>query len=217
MNPIIISIEGNIGAGKSTMINHIKNLHPEWNIIDEPVDSWLGMKDENGKSLLECFYENKKRWSYTFQNCAFITRYTSLMNAVKDWKENPNTKYKSNVFITERCLLTDRYVFAEMLHENGDLNELEWILYTKWFDTFSSMCNINGIVYITTEYNTCSDRIKWRSRKGESDIPINYLESLEIQHDKWIHNLVENKMPVLEITSDKEKIKNIESWIETLI
>ena len=49
MNPIIISIEGNIGAGKSTMINHIKNLHPEWNIIDEPVDSWLGMKDENGK------------------------------------------------------------------------------------------------------------------------------------------------------------------------
>ena len=82
MNPIVLSIEGNIGSGKSTMLRTIRETFPEWNIIDEPVDHWMALKDENGKSLLECFYEDKNRWSYTFQNAAFITRYTNIQNAL---------------------------------------------------------------------------------------------------------------------------------------
>jgi len=209
--PIIISIEGNIGSGKSTMLKHIREKFPEWNIVDEPVDSWLNMKDENGTSLLELFYNDKTRWSYTFQNSAFITRYTSMMNAIKKWESNPT---ECNVFITERCVLTDRFVFAEMLKESNCLNKLEWELYTKWFDWFSSTSLIHGIIYITTESNICNDRIKWRGRKGEESIPIDYLTDLHNQHEKWLnHNC---NLPILKISSDIKEIQTIKDWIQNL-
>jgi deoxyadenosine/deoxycytidine kinase len=207
--PIIISIEGNIGSGKSTMLKHIQEHFKEWNIVDEPVDSWLSMKDENGVSLLELFYTDKKRWSYTFQNSAFITRYTNMMNAIQESKTNN----KSNIFITERCVLTDRYVFAEMLRDSNCLNPLEWELYTKWFNWFSSYTPINGLIYVNTEFNTCNDRIKWRSRKGEESIPVDYLNSLETQHEKWLSNC---NIPILRISSDKSELDTIKTWIETI-
>jgi len=207
--PIIISIEGNIGSGKSTLLQHIRNICPEWNFIDEPVDSWLSMQDETGKSLLECFYEDKKRWSYTFQSSAYITRYTNMSSALKKW----NPELTSNIFITERCLLTDRYIFAELLHQDNDLNKLEWNLYTKWFDTFSGLCPIDGLIYVNTDYKMCNSRIKKRGRKGEDTIPISYLESLEKQHNKWLTNTT---LPILEIESDPNEISRISQWIQTL-
>lgn len=206
--PIILSIEGNIGSGKSTLLQHIRNVFPEWNYIDEPVDSWLSMKDEDGNSLLELFYQDKKRWSYTFQSSAYITRYTNMSRAIQNW--NPSTH--SNVFITERCLLTDRYVFAEMLHEDKDLNALEWNLYTKWFDNFSDYCPIHGLIYVNTDFNVCNQRIKQRGRKGEDTISISYLETLGKQHDKWLSN---TNLPILEITSDPSEINRIKDWIQT--
>lgn len=206
--PIIISIEGNIGSGKSTMLNHIRKNYTQWNFIDEPVDSWLSLEDENGKSLLECFYEDKKRWSYTFQSSAYITRYTNMTEAIKKWDTS-----KTNVFITERCLLTDRYVFAEMLRDDNDLNKLEWNLYTRWFDNFSGLCPIHGLIYVNTEFNVCNDRIKTRGRKGEGQIPLSYLGSLEKQHNKWLSNC---NLPILEITSDPSEASRIESWISSL-
>lgn len=206
--PIIISIEGNIGSGKSTMLKHIRETYKDWNFIDEPVDSWLSMKDEDGNSLLELFYQDKKRWSYTFQSSAYITRYTNMTQAIKRWD---NTK--TNVFITERCLLTDRYVFAEMLRDDKDLNVLEWNLYTKWFDNFSSMCPVHGLIYVNTDFNTCNERIKSRGRKGEEHIPVSYLESLETQHNKWLSNC---NLPILEITSEPSECNRIEDWISSL-
>jgi len=213
--PIIISIEGNIGSGKSTMLKHIRETFPEWNFIDEPVDSWLSMKDENGTSLLELFYTDKQRWSYTFQNSAFITRFTSMMNSIRKWESLDNESKKSCIFLTERCVLTDRYVFAEMLKESKYLNALEWELYTKWFDWFATATPIDGLIYVTTDFNVCNDRIKWRGRKGEESIPLDYLNDLYHQHEKWIHSDT-NKIPVLHITSDVSELEKIKNWITTL-
>jgi deoxyadenosine/deoxycytidine kinase len=127
--PIIISIDGNIGAGKTTFLNDLKKKYPEWHFIDEPVDSWLKFKNEAGESLLEVYYKDRKRWSYTFQNCAFLTRVRGISKAIKDWKEscilNPENA-KHNIFITERCVDTDYNVFAKMLHEDDSLNLMEW-------------------------------------------------------------------------------------------
>ena len=50
--PILISIEGNIGAGKSTLIESLKLKNPTWNFVDEPVGMWSSLKDDNGNSIL---------------------------------------------------------------------------------------------------------------------------------------------------------------------
>ena len=46
--PILISIEGKIGAGKSTLIEALKVQNPSWNYVEEPVGMWSSLKNEKG-------------------------------------------------------------------------------------------------------------------------------------------------------------------------
>ena len=73
-NHIIISIEGNIGVGKSTFIEILKSNWEDCEIITEPVDMWKTIVNSDGKNILQTFYEDIPRWAYSFKNIAFITR-----------------------------------------------------------------------------------------------------------------------------------------------
>ena len=179
--PLIISLDGNIGAGKSTLLEKIKEACPEYECILEPVGEWTTLKNDDGKSLLQMFYEDKKRWAYSFQNCAILTRIKALREAIRSTQVS-----KKRIIITERSVLTDRYVFAEMLRDSGDLNGLEWTLYTKWFDEFASDLPLRGIIYIDTGVALSAERIHIRGREGEGGIPLEYLSALEAQHEKWV-------------------------------
>jgi hypothetical protein len=78
IKPILISIEGNIGAGKSYLLSSMRKEHPEYCFIDEPVEFWESLKNEENESLLEVFYADQRRWSYTFQNCALLSRFKNI-------------------------------------------------------------------------------------------------------------------------------------------
>jgi len=56
IKPILISIEGNIGAGKSYLLASMRAAHPEYVFIDEPVEFWESLRNEENLSLLEVFY-----------------------------------------------------------------------------------------------------------------------------------------------------------------
>ena len=56
--PFIVSIEGNIGAGKSTMLKFFEK-YADVELIPEPVAQWC---DVNGHNLLGKLYEDPKRW-----------------------------------------------------------------------------------------------------------------------------------------------------------
>ena len=70
----IYFIEGNIGTGKSTFLSMIETLFPENQVIYEPIDIWSSFTDEYGNSILDYFYKDQKRYAYTFQSLAFISR-----------------------------------------------------------------------------------------------------------------------------------------------
>ena len=53
---IIISIEGNIGSGKSSVIRELKKKYKQFYYLEEPVDSWTNVKDDNGNTILDLFY-----------------------------------------------------------------------------------------------------------------------------------------------------------------
>ncbi len=215
MNPIIISLDGNIGAGKSTLLNAIREKIPEINYVDEPVGQWTALKNEEGRNLLELFYEDKKRWAYTFQNCAILTRLKNIREAVNNLDKSVSIP---QIILTERSLLTDRYVFAEMLRDSGNINSLEWDLYEEWFNSFANIYPVKAIIYISTSAVTSSKRIKIRNRHGEEGIDIDYLNALDIQHKKWISN---TNIPCLELSTEEgvsldENIQKIRDFIETL-
>ena len=203
--PIIISLDGNIGAGKSTLLEEIRKACPDYECVVEPVGEWTGLQNSDGKSLLQMFYEDKKRWAYTFQNCAILTRIKALREAIRDSKKR--------IIITERSVLTDRYVFAEMLRDSGDLNGLEWTLYTKWFDEFACDLPLRGIIYITTGVDTSAERICKRARVGEDGIPKEYLSALEQQHEHWVSG---TDLPVCRISTDAsvDPLDNVQKIVE---
>jgi deoxyadenosine/deoxycytidine kinase len=215
MSHIIISLDGNIGAGKSTLLTEIRNKLHDVHIVDEPVGQWTALKNAEGKNLLELFYEDKKRWSYTFQNCAILTRLKNIQDAV----ENLDATMKSpQVIITERSVLTDKHVFAEMLYDAGDIDPLEWELYESWFNIFGKKHPVKAIIYVSTSSSTSKDRIEIRKRQGEDRIGIDYLDALDRQHHKWIQN---TNIPVLTISTEisvsvEENIEKIKEFIQKL-
>ena len=204
MEPIIISIDGNIGAGKSTFLHQLKEKFPNFHFIDEPVDIWTNFKNDKGESLLEVYYKDKERWSFSFQNCVFLTRIHNLYKTIAKWRsecEQDETKYKNNIFITERCVETDFRIFAKMLHDDGFINKIEWDIYKQWYVYLSTGYNINGIIYITCPPEKCLERIGIRSRNGEENIPIDYLNKLYNYHEDWVNNTA---TPVLIINTQNE-------------
>ena len=155
MKPIIISVEGNIGSGKSTLVKLMKSYFPSCKFLFEPVDTWLKTIDSNEENILDKFYQDKKRWSYTFQNFAYITRMRGLLETIKECDSE-----KPTLIITERCVLTDKNVFAKMLYENGDISELEMKIYLEWFNLLQEYASLNGIIYLNTDPIVSNHRIK---------------------------------------------------------
>jgi deoxyguanosine kinase len=228
-----VTIEGNIGSGKSTLINLIRQKYPEYLILDEPVSSWMDLKDNQKKNLLELFYEDKFRWSYTFQNAAFITRYVSALQAIQKCNssfinkttsmmseiQNSNQPFngidmpKKTIILSERGIFTDRQVFAKMLFNDGWLNELEYKLYMSWFDVFSASIHLHGIVYVNTNADVCAERIVRRARSGEELIAQDYLDSLDQYHKDWMKEVT---VPLLEIDSDEGNLEVIHNFLQDL-
>jgi deoxyguanosine kinase len=178
----IISIDGNIGSGKSTLLEKLKEYYANnINIVflKEPVDEWNEIVDENNITILEKFYANQNRYSFSFQMMAYISRLAILKESVN---KNPNA-----IFITERSLMTDRFVFAKMLYDSGNIELIDYKIYLKWFDTFASECPVYKIIYVNTKPEICQERILKRSRVGENNIPIEYLINCDKYHCDMIN------------------------------
>jgi deoxyguanosine kinase len=177
----IVTIEGNIGSGKSTLINRLKreNKNSLIYFLPEPVDQWNTIKDRSGVTILERYYQDKTKYSFSFQMMAYITRLSQIRNYIK-------TVPSDAIIITERCLYTDRYVFAKMLYDTGFIEEIEYTIYIRWFSEFEEYSKLDKIIYIKTDPEVCRERINKRNRKGEENIPLSYLQDCHSYHENWI-------------------------------
>lgn len=191
----IVSIEGNIGSGKTTLLSYLKthfknNTH--FIFLDEPVDEWNLIKDDNGVTILEKFYNDQKKYSFSFQILAFISRLKLIKEAIDKIniriKNNDNTdlQKKKYFIITERSLFTDKMVFAKMLYESNNIECVNYQIYLKWFNTFADEYKINKIIYVNTDPKICYERVGKRNREGEDQIPLNYLNTCHSYHNDML-------------------------------
>ena len=209
-----ISVDGNIGGGKSTLLAELKQIWAGKPIVfvREPVDEWEKIKDENGTNILEKFYKDQEKYSFSFQMVAFISRLKLLKEAVEN---NPNS-----IIITERSLYTDKMVFAKMLYNSNKIEHINYMIYLNWFETFSNNYPLNKIIYIKTDPEVCLSRIEKRSRKGENNIPLSYLTDCDKYHEEMINNLSVEKLILdgnVDIYNEKDILKEWINKIETFI
>ena len=181
---MIFSVEGNIGSGKSTLIKHLKEEMKEICgvkivYLEEPVDTWQTIKDSQGNDIIKRYYQDQKKFAFQFQMMAYITRITQLRKAIQ--------QHKNCIIITERSILTDKNVFAKMLHDNGTLDEISHQIYLKWFDELSMNLKIDSSIYIKTNPETSLKRVIKRNRPGET-LTLDYLKICHENHEKWLQN-----------------------------
>lgn len=203
---IIVSIEGNIGSGKSTIINFLKSIQGDKILfVDEPVNEWKNIFVD-GKNALDHFYSDISKNSFWFQILAYITRLKLLLETIEN---NPG-----KIIICERSIYTDKHVFAQMLYEKGFFSEIEWKTYLYWFDTFKNKTKLDYVLYVNTNPEECMNRINKRNREEEiGKIDIDYLKLCHEKHVDW---LKENKnIKVIEINGH-QSISNIQLFVKTI-
>lgn len=175
--PPCFIIEGNIGAGKSTLVGLIENELPV-KVVFEPHAQWQAVGGT--ENLLERFYKETERWAYTFQTYAFVTRVREQEKYAKEYPHFPQ--------VLERSVYSDRYCFAKNCFESGSMNNLEWQLYQEWFswlvDAYTPVPD--GFIYLEADPEVCYKRLLKRDRHEEAGVPLSYLESLHAKHTQWL-------------------------------
>ena len=209
----VMSIEGNIGSGKSTLLSHLKQSLSAENVpqiifLQEPVDEWENIKDEQGNTMIQKFYGDQTKYSFSFQMMAYISRLALLKKSIE---ENPNA-----IVITERSLFTDKFVFAKMLYDSKKMESVEYQIYLKWFDNFVNDFPINCTIYVKTDPDMCHARIARRSRSGESTISLDYLNDCHKYHESMMQVHADKSHNILELNGNLEISDMKDVWVKTI-
>ena len=201
-----IIVEGNIGTGKSTFLTALDtHLGDKVNTIQEPVNEWFKVKDENGVSLFEHFYQDPSQYSFLLQMNILSSRYSTLMEHIT----GQEGVQKVNVF--ERSIFTDRHVFVESLYDLKHMTSMEYEVFSNMFQTMKPCTNrIDGIIYLKCSPEVSHTRVLQRQRTGEQTITLDYLQTLHDKHEEWLKHSSDIPVFVLDVSrkalSDYERI-----------
>lgn len=170
MNYHFITIEGNIGAGKTTLAHMLSKHFNARLILEEFADN----------PFLSKFYENPHQYAFPLELFFMAERYKQL-------KELIHTKdIFQNITISD-YLFTKCLLFAKV-----NLPEEEFHLYQKLFDIiYQQLTQPDILIYLHVPVNQLQRNIKKRNRSFELSIPDDYLFKLQQTYTQYIkqHNI----------------------------
>jgi deoxyadenosine/deoxycytidine kinase len=169
----IYALEGNIGAGKTTILKIIGKHFTDVEFVEEPVKQWQNL---GGMNLLDAFYTDPKRWGFSFEFFSMLTKIKALLNAANSDKP---------IVVIERSILSNK-VFMDLSEELGKLDKMEYRMLMNTYDFYVQHVypQLSGIIYLDTPVDECIRRITKRNRGEECSIERSYLESLKKKFDE---------------------------------
>jgi len=165
-----IAIEGNIGAGKTTLAH----------LLAKKLNARLILEQFADNPFLPKFYENPKQNAFPLELFFMAERYKQL-------KEMMN---KTDLF---QSITVSDYVFTKcLLFAKINLSEDEFRLYQRLFDIMSQQLVFPDImIYLHSPVQKLQKNIKKRNRSYEQNIPDEYLFSIQETYTSYIkqHNV----------------------------
>lgn len=191
--PVFVSLEGLIGAGKSTIVKAIGDLgRPDVVVLQEPVDRWCapvipleGGAEGQMTSLLEAYYRDERSVAMAFQMYAMFTRVQQLSDLAAEIADGKRPGVR--LVVAERCSWSDYELFGRPMKAKGLLSDADWFVYTAWFEAVTSgrlapALKPSGYAFLGCPPDVCMDRIARRARPGEEGVDRPYLEALNRAH-----------------------------------
>jgi len=169
MPKYFITVAGNIGVGKSTLVQLLAE-RTGWEPVYEAVA-------EN--PYLADFYEDMTRWSFHSQ-VFFLSRRL---------RQHHYLLQRQNAIIQDRSVYEDAEIFARNLYVQGNMSERDWASY---FDLHQTLATIltppHLVIYLKASVATLRQRIAQRGREYEQSIADAYLGQLNELYDEWAAN-----------------------------
>lgn len=200
--PLVVSIEGNIGVGKSTLMAGLRKRFASSNVVflDEPVDLW----ERHG--LLQAMYSGQLE-RCGFQQMAMVTRAAMLQKAL--------TSSGAPLIITERSVYSDRECFAR-------INLTKPCEAAAYAVTHDAVCSCfpparHAAVFLDAPLGVISERICRRGREAETQtngedecagggVPDEYLNLLTAAHETYFASLPEDGKRAVDATRSPEEV-----------
>lgn len=181
MKEYFITIAGNIGVGKSTLVN-LLSRRLGWEPVFEAVQ-------EN--PYLADFYQDMRRWSFQSQ-VFFLSRRL---------QQHHDLLQRSGSMIQDRSVYEDAEIFARNLFVQGDMSARDWQVYYELYRTMATLLRPpHLVVYLRASVETLQRRIAQRGREYERRIAPGYLAQLNELYDRWVDAF--ELSPVLTIETD---------------
>ncbi|GKT36644.1 Deoxynucleoside kinase like protein [Aduncisulcus paluster] len=193
---MIIIIEGNISAGKSTLAKKLASTLG-LRLFQEPVV-------EN--PYLAKFYEDPCKWALKMQMWLLKQRYDTYQEGIKHFKAT------GQGIIFDRSIYSDD-VFARNSTKCGQISPDGYKKYWAKRAEYLEHCEIpHYTIYLDVSPEICHYRIRHvRCRACESSIPLEYLKALHSEYLTFLHDMKQKGSIVLRI--DWERFGSVDSIV----
>jgi deoxyadenosine/deoxycytidine kinase len=170
MNYHFITVEGNIGAGKTTLAHLLARHYNARLVLEQFTDN----------PFLPKFYENPQQYAFPLELFFMAERYKQL-------KELIHTKDLFQTVTISDYLFTKCLLFAKV-----NLAEQEFHLYQRLFEIIlQQLVQPEIVIYLHAPVSKLQDNIKKRNRSYEQSIPDEYLFNIQQTYTNYIkqHNI----------------------------
>ena len=175
-----IAIEGNIGAGKTSLTHMMAEDFNAKSIFERFADN----------PFLPKFYEDADRYAFTLEMSFLADRYQQISDDL------------AQLDLFKDFIIADYDVFKSLIFSKITLPEDEFLLYRKLFyQVYKDFKRPDLYVYLHQDTEKLQQNIKKRGRIYEKNLTAEYLEKIHMGYLEFIKNNPQSKVKIIDISA----------------
>lgn len=189
-----LAIEGNIGAGKTSLAT----------MISEDFKAKLITERFKDNPFLPKFYKDQTRYAFPLEMSFLADRYQQLLDDISQYD------------LFSDFMVADYDVYKSLIFAKVTLQEEEYNLYKKLFSImYKDLAKPDLYVYLYQNTERLLENIKKRGRNYEQEIPADYLENINRGYLEFIKNQHHLNVKVIDI-SELDFVNYREDYLQVL-
>ena len=196
---VSLCIVGNIGAGKTTLINHLKDVldNDKVEVVLEPIEIW----EANG--TLTTFYEDMEKNAFWFQLTVFNDYVDEVLKSVAK---------APDVTIIERSMYCQKLFWST--HTKTEKEDITYLnMWNKWRRLIPTPTHY--VFLETNDVDELHSRIRKRDRGGESSITKVYTQTLIDKHSElYTHDNFDNLLILDALDSVENNVYKVVEFLK---
>ncbi|MGC1471824.1 MAG: 2-amino-4-hydroxy-6-hydroxymethyldihydropteridine diphosphokinase [Psychroserpens sp.] len=189
-----IAIEGNIGAGKTSLAHQISNDFNAKLILERFADN----------AFLPKFYEEPQRYAFTLEMSFLADRYQQISDDL------------SQLDLFKDFMVSDYDIYKSLIFSKITLPEDEFKLYRRLFYLmYKDIAKPDLYIYLYQNTQRLQENIKSRGRDYEQNIDDAYLEKINSGYLEFLKNQTELNVKIIDI-SDRDFVNNRADYLWVL-